>query len=405
MFFDFVKKNYNVLFFVFSSAIVCGIVFMSIFASLPYMLKENGYSTHAISIIFYASFSYSCKFIISNFIKNLINKLTNKPNIIKILMLTMQITIVVLLYIIIPLTTKYGLSMTGLLIFLLTLTVSIQDITSDYVRLIYFKHKDISIAATICTLGFKIGMLFGSAGILYLAHYLSWQIAFSTVSIIVVLCLISTIFLSINIAITNNISQPFKEYWRFCWNILNKYGIIWLSIFLILYKFSDIFINSFKPIFLQTKGIEKIAFANISQILGFFTLIIGSTLAGIASYKIGTKLCIKFSFFLQIICSFCFVIIAKYSVNLLDIALLTNISTFFFGFTTTILRIYFAEESQHNVNTYTTLLSLGSMARMFILYIAGIFTFFSLEWEILFYICALSNILGLLAYKKILKKI
>ena len=404
MAFEFTRKHHNVLFFVLTASITCGMVFMASLSSFAFMLTENGVSAKTISLILLCSFPHSCKFITSVFIKNALNKFANsKVNIIKVFMLSMQILIIILLSFIVLLTDCFGSITAGILMFLLTLAVSIQDIVSDYVRLQYFQGKDIAISTSICTIGFRIGLLIGGAGILYVAESFNWSLAFAIIATSIFPSILSTIALKRHSTINKELApESIKKYFKFCKNVLAKYGIVTLFLFFLTYKFPDTCINSLKPIFLQSKGIQKIDFANISQILGFVSMLAGSSFSGFLAYKIGTSQCLKISFVFNMLCSICFMILTKFNITLLETAIFVNVSTFLLSFSTAILRIYISEEAKQDINKYTILLSLGAAARTIILYISGSILDMT-SWMTLFFICFLTSIPGFIAYAKLLK--
>ncbi len=401
---QFFNKHSRVLFFILSVSLSCGIVFFGIILAFSFMLSENGFSTSKISTVFLASSPYSFKFAISPFIKNILYKYSKSNfNILKILAFTSQIITILGISSLGFFTNTSSLILIFITVFTTSIAGSIHDILADYLRIVYFNRKTLGMATSIGTIGFRLGMLIAGAGTLYLASFFNWKIAFIIVSLSILMSSISTIILPnksfIRIDEDNqSISQisSVKNYLYFCRDIIKKYSIPLIIIITFSFKFSDSCINSLKPIFLQTLGIGKVDFANISQLIGSAVIIISGSIAGSLTYSLGTKKCILISFIIQILSSICYILITYLEINIISIAILVNISTFFFGFSAVIYRTYISEISMSDINKYTIFLSMGSIGRTLSSSFGG-YIVSLLSWKILFILCVISNIPGLYA--------
>ena len=395
----FIRRHFNVLFFMFSSAFTGGIILVGVLSSLSVMLVERGFSASQIAIIPLATIPYSLRFIISPFVKNIIDK---SPSTVKMLAYVAQTLLIILLSMFGVFWEYPSLLVITVTVFILTVTVTVHDILGDYVRLTCFNKKSLGLATSICTVGFRIGMFVSGAGILYLAAMFNWKVAFVITGSTILISSLSTTFLpEIGNKGERNAQEvkSIQDYLKFFIDIFKKPNI-WIIILLIfVFKFSDSCINILKISFLL-QYISKVVFANISDIPGMFAVIFGGITAGVATYRVGTKQCVKISFVLQIIASFCFVILAHYKLNLFSIAIFINIATFLFGFSAVIFRAYISEISDSNINTYTVLLSIGSLVRVVSPSIGGVIAD-DYSWMALYLICAASNIPGLYAYIKI----
>ena len=398
---NFDSTHRRVLFFVFSVCTACGMVFSGVLSAFSFMLSESGFSTSQIATVFLASCPYSFKFSISPFIKNILYKYRNsKINIFKTIAFISQFMIIAGLTCLGFFNSESSLLIIFIAVFLMVLSGSIHDILADYLRILCFSKKTLGIATSIGTIGFRIGMLLSGAGILYIASYKGWKIAFFSISLVTLLSSISTILLpSKNIVHfekeTIHISSV-KSYLSFCKDIFKKYSVFIIILITFSFKFSDSSINSLKSVFLQSMGIGKIDFANISQIAGSLIIILSGSIAGLFTYKFGTKKCVKLSFYCQIMASVCYLILSLTKNNLLETAVFINIATFFFGFSAVVYRTYISEISMGDINKYTIFLSIGSVGRTLSSYYGGLTaSFFS--WPLLFLMCIISNIPGLYA--------
>jgi PAT family beta-lactamase induction signal transducer AmpG len=380
-----------------------GIVFMGVSANFPFMLSEMGVKISQISLVFIASLPYGLKFLLAPFIKNIINKYSSsKIDILKTMSFISQ-GIILLLFISIGFFEIYrSMSLAFVLVFLITTVISISDILCFHIKLISFGKSELGIAAAFSNMGFRLGSFISGAAILYIANAYSWHIGFLTVSFSILLSTIATIVLP---KITNTSSadidnKSFFVYVKYLIGLLKKRSFwIVLTIFFS-FKFSDICINSLKPIFLQLKGISKTDFANVSQIPGIIAQILGGLVAGFGTYKMKIESCIKASIIGGIIASLLFLYVAISNLNLVFLAIIMTISTFIFAISTIVLRTYIAQISNSNVVVYTLLLSMGSIVRVLSSY-TGALIVENYSWIFLYITCLVSNFPIFFIYKKL----
>lgn len=386
----------SILFFIFANAISCGVVFLGLISSFSYMLIEYGFSISKISLMFLASSPYSLKFLISPFIIKLLDlKAISKSPHKALLYITQVLTIGCMTTLgFVEADTPIVLIM--LIIFLTALSASAHDIIGDHIRLISFKGRKIGTATSIGTVGFRIGMLISGAGILHLSNRYGWTWAFFIVSLIHIFSTIATFFLpkiSNDVKFVKNITL--RKYIKTCFVIFKRYGLVFILVLTFSFKFSDSVINSLKAMFLHLIGISKADFANISQILGTGFIVLGGGLAGVVCSKIKMKHCLILSFISLLIASTSFLIISIYNISsLTQIAVLINIATLCFGFSSVLYRTFVSIISNRNVNTYTLLISIGSLFRVISSYVGGIIA--DISWSSIFTLCLLFTIPGLL---------
>jgi PAT family beta-lactamase induction signal transducer AmpG len=286
-------------------------------------------------------------------------------------------------------------------VFILTLAGAVHDIVGDHVRLKMFTGKNLGIATSIGTIGFRIGMLLSGAGTLYAANFFGWPCAFMLTSSTIVISFLATIFLPKQKAINDtDIKLSLKNYYRSGKSLIKKHGVAVILLLTLSFKFSDSCISSLKPIFLHSKNIDKISFANISQLLGSVAVIGGGFIAGLILAKCTLNKCLRISFLSQIIAASCFIILSIIDFSLPICALCVNTSSFILGFSAVIYRTYISNISMMDVNNYTLLISIGSAGRIISSYLGGIISD-RLTWTFLFALCLLSNLPGLFVCRKL----
>ncbi|MDR2666667.1 MAG: MFS transporter [Holosporales bacterium] len=399
--------KFAVALFVFNSALLSGLVFVGICSSFSFMLSEKGVGIKTITHLLMATIPYSWKFAISPFIKNFLIKFEkSKFNVIKTVALLSQLT------------TFFGfaslgffehsqtLAMSSFVILLTIFSVSVHDIVRGHIKLVLFDSTNMGLVSAVENAGFRVGMFLAGACLIYLANALNWKLAFLISSTCVFLSTFSVIFAKMHVKqhyATKNESTNFKEYFAFCLKILKRYAVFILLIVIFSFKFTDSCINVLKPAFMLYLGISKLEFANIAHVAGLFTTIISGIVAGITACKFGTPKCIKLTFIMQILTSIAFLYLASFKTNLVTITVLVNIATFTFGFSNVIFRTFTAEESKKDINTYTILLSIGSIVRISSYSVAGwIVEHYS--WYMIYFLCVVSNIPGIFLYSKLRSK-
>jgi PAT family beta-lactamase induction signal transducer AmpG len=279
-------------------------------------------------------------------------------------------------------------------ILVVILAGSVHDLLGDYIRLVSFKDKTLGVATSAGTIGFRVGMLVSGAGVLYLASLFSWKYAFAITGFSVLLSTLATILLP-PYEVPQKSTNSLRQYISFCVDLFKKHNIVLIILLTLSFKFADSNINGLKTVFLHSIGIGRTDFANISQVMGVLVMLIAGAVSGAASYRYDIKKCVKLSFTLQIIPAICFLYMAIFGNNsFLLTTTLVNISTFFLGFSAVIYRTYISEISETDINTYTILLSIGSMFRSLSACIGGIIVD-EFSWNALYIICILSNIPGL----------
>ena len=377
---------------------------MGIASSFPFMLSESGVQISKVSLVFIATLPYGFKFILAPVIKNFINRFSVRFNCIKFISFISQIVVFILFSILGIFAQNQNMFLAFVCIFLLTTVVSINEVVVSHVKLVSFEKTKLGIPTSISNFGFRIGSFMAGYLMLYISDLYSWKTSFFLASLSIVFLTVSTFLLP---EIKQKQIKIEKEFFKFYLGsfikFFKKYNI-WIFVLIIFsFKFSDSCVNSLKPLFLQFKGLSKTDFANVAQIPGVVCLTIGGFIAGMVSYKSSMKNCIILSLLGQIAASIIFIIISFCNLDLFSMLICVACSTLCFGFSNVTLRTYFAQKSNTDIVIYTTLLSIGSILRIFCSYLGGILVDYT-SWQIVFICCILSNFPLLFFCEKLLKK-
>lgn len=404
MFSELIHKKFSLISYIFFNSLLSGLILIGICSSFSLMLSEKGVGVSSITSLLLSTIPYSWKFIISPFVKNIITKYSSK-NIIKSISIIAQVIILVL-FSSLGFFENKNLWIAGLLIPILVIAVCVQDIVRAYIKLVIFKTENLGIISAIENTGFRIGMFIAGACIIYITNITSWALSFVIIGFIVIFAMISTLCMKVEdipSSQKNLKENSFKEYIKGCCEFLKGYKITILILAIISFKLTDSCVSVLKPIFFHYLGISRLDFANITHLVGIFSMITSGIVAGSLLYKIGMKNCIKITFILQMIASLIFMYFSAFKSNLLTITILVNISTFIFGFSGVVFRTFAAENSRKDINIYATLLSFGSLIRILSYSFAGVVVE-QYSWGTIYFICLLSNIPGYFLYLNLRKE-
>lgn len=373
---------------------------------MPFMLAERGVTPSEIATILVATLPYSWKFVLSPFLNNIIVKYADaKFDIVKVLALLLHTIIIVCFASIGRFSNSGSLITLNIIILIVSIVIACYDIVFSYVKLLLFKKNELGPVTSVINSGFRIGIFISGAVMLYVAEAKGWEMSFLVAAIITMASWVSVIMLP---RISHDTETPkqtvssIKAYVQSLRNFFSKKKVVFFLITMLSFKFTDSCISTMKPIFLQSIGMSKTTFANITHVLGLFVMITAGLIAGACIQKFSTIRCMKYTFIMQCIPAILFAIVACTKVELVALAIIINVSTIIFGFSNVVFRTYAAEEAYGDVNIFVLIISIGSLYRIFATKMGGIMVDIS-SWQMVFIMCLLSNIPGLIAYRRIVR--
>jgi PAT family beta-lactamase induction signal transducer AmpG len=184
-----------------------------------------------------------------------------------------------------------------------------QDISIDAYR-IEAAEDDLQAAMSAAyVFGYRVALLVGGAGMLYMAEYLSWVLAYQAVSLLAASLLLVTLLAPVpkiqrpgaeTVAVATEASSganriiralrrmllavvgPFADFiLRFRW-----YALL-LLLLVATYRVSDIIMGAMANPFYLELGYTKIQIADVTKVFGFFMTIFGSFLGGLLVNRYG----------------------------------------------------------------------------------------------------------------------
>lgn len=190
---------------------------------------------------------------------------------------------------------------TGLVAFIAAFCAATQDISIDAYRVEILKKEEFAAGAGMYAGGFRLAMLVASAGVLYIADFYTWFLAYTAMAGLFVVGIL-TIFIADEpecsktrkfIKIDNRpfkeqffpifqtaVLEPFKDF-------IQRRGWLLILLFIVFFKLGDnMVLNLANPFYVDMKFTD-IEIANVTKVFGLIATLSGLALGGIIMKKYG----------------------------------------------------------------------------------------------------------------------
>ena len=326
-------NKYNILAFI-PLGFCAGLPLPLIGATMSARLMDSGLSLTSIGLFALAGTPYALKFLWSPLIDTIkipfLNSLLGKR---RSWLLITQIILFLIFFIIAAINPLEDLYLLALLVCCAAFVSATQDIALDAYRIELHSEKELAAGIATYVLGYRIALIIAGAGALYLAEYMSWNLAFIIMSLCFLLGPIILIFLPSNNKIKDKQeinSSNFVSFTRWVKTAVldpfiefsQKQSWVWILLFIAIYKLGDALAGNMTTPFLLDIGFSKIQIANIVKVIGLAATLIGLFIGGmlVAKYNIVSILFI--GGFLQMFSNLFFAIQGAVGVNI-NILMLT----------------------------------------------------------------------------------
>jgi PAT family beta-lactamase induction signal transducer AmpG len=276
---------------------MCGMSLLLSGNTINFWLASNSIDPKTIGLFSLIVVPYIFKFLIAIFLaENKVLFLSRFFSHYKAWLIFAQTMLAIALFVMGFLDPKNNLMLIAILGCLIAVLTVIQDIILNYNRIDILEENEQVNGTAMYTIGYRIGLLFSGAGVIFLSAYLSWQIIYFGLAVIYV---ILTIFIIFIFQEKTFLKRSHKKTWNNIFilpftNIKHFNYIIWIITFLILYKLSDYMLTIMTNPFLLSIGYNAVEIATISKTFGIIMAIIG----GIASGPIISKFSLRKSLIL-----------------------------------------------------------------------------------------------------------
>ncbi|MDR2781195.1 MAG: MFS transporter [Holosporaceae bacterium] len=229
--------------------------------------------------------------------------------------------------------------------------------------------------------GHKIGMIITKVGALHLAYFFGWRIAYLSAAAAMFFQMIAILFIktpdercdanaaeSLKLLFSDSISKsliiPFRE-------MMKENGWSRLISILILYKSADFMMQKMSRSFLLEIGFSKIEIAEVVQLFGSISVIIGGFVSGYIIKKIGMSRAMFYFGITHAISFFSYTILLKRGAVLPELCLIILCEAFTGGCVTTVfLAIFYAACKTGSM--YALLWAIHEVSGIFFMGISGI---------------------------------
>lgn len=291
----------------------------------------------------------------------------------------------------------------ALLATLVAISSASQDIVIDAYRRESLTDEEQTIGASAYVLGYRIGALAAGAGGLILADYMSYQMVYAIMSMIMLYGVFITIIAdepkqnNTPSNFTESVIGPFTEFFGRHVSTNNitadrfKYltPILILS-FILLYKIGDTMAHSLSTNFYLETGFTKTEIGSVVKFFGLFATLIGAFIGGLLSLKIGLyRSLIIFGIF-QAIATLGFAVLASAGDNIYLLMIVVSLENLAAGMGYTAYLAFIANMTNRGFTAtqFALMTALMSLPRTLFSSYSG-FLVEILDWELYFIFCSL----------------
>ena len=291
----------------------------------------------------------------------------------------------------------------ALLATLVAISSASQDIVIDAYRRESLTDQEQTIGASAYVLGYRIGALAAGAGGLILADYMSYQMVYAIMSMIMLYGVFITIIAdepkqnNTPTNFTESVIGPFTEFFGRYVSTNNitadrfKYLTpILILLFILLYKIGDTMAHSLSTNFYLETGFTKTEIGSVVKFFGLFATLIGAFIGGLLSLKIGLyRSLIIFGIF-QAIATLGFAVLASAGDNIYLLMIVVSLENLAAGMGYTAYLAFIANMTNRGFTAtqFALMTALMSLPRTLFSSYSG-FLVEILDWELYFIFCSL----------------
>ena len=374
---------------------ISGMTFNLISFTIPYNLAEAKYSSTFVGLIFLTSLPYCLKPILAPFIdKYSIPFLCKGLGHRRGWAIAIQVCLLISISVFLIIEPTYNPLITIIVMPVISLCAALQDIVLDAYRIEHAKtEQDLSLISTFSITGFRIGMLIGSAGGLYISNILNWHYVYLCAFVVILLGPIIILHVTeprilkrktaTSLLSSTEYLQVIKDSFRLL-KIKNPKWFL-IILFILLYKSSDTVPAAMSSLVLIDLSFTTTEIAGISKAYGLLLMIMGGAIAGIITAKVGIVKSVFICGIFQLMSPLMFAILSIMGNNILIMFLTITLQNFTSGLGGTALVIYFSIlcDKQLVATQFSIISSFSSFSRILLSFSSGVAASY-LDWTTFF---------------------
>ncbi|KAF1712497.1 MFS transporter [Pseudoxanthomonas kalamensis DSM 18571] len=347
--------------------------------TLSTRLRDVGLDLGSIGLISLASFFYLLKFLWAPLIDRYRFPLTAFLGRRRSWLLASQIGVLVALAALALTRPEQGV--TGLVVWVLIASFAgaTQDSAVDAYRIEIAPATAQAALAATYTLGYRIGLILGGAGALYLAEYRGWKFSYLAMAALMLLPLLTTLLCREPVAPEATVQrridfvgafwQPFTSFFRGNGWVM---GLVLLA-FVGLFKFPDQVIGVMSGPFYLDSGYTKADIATVSKLFGIWVGILGAFAGGAAVAAFGFRRMLFVAALGVAISNLAFLLMAQHPSQIWAFYAAITADNLFQGFAGTVLVAFMSSLTDRNFTAtqYALLVSLANLPGKFVGGVSG----------------------------------
>ena len=344
------EKLVVIFFFGFSG----GLPFPLVYATLTYWLNESGIEKSTISAFAWIGFAYALKFLWSPLVDRLhLPILTTALGRRRAWLLFSQVLIAVALVVLSNIDPSQAITVFALVALAVAISSATQDMAIDAYRIECAPDEMQGLLAASYQYGYRIAMIVGGAGALYVADFMSWTIAYQAMAVCMGIGMLTTLMAKEPpVPVGSDVDErifddgfvrwfirsvvgPFVDFFR-------RYGRFALTmlLFIALYRISDYVLGILANPFYDDIGFTKSQVASVAKLYGLWVALIGIAGGGVAIAKLGPARSLILSATLIAGTNLFFVYLAATGPDLLTLTITISFDNFAQGFSGTVFIAY-----------------------------------------------------------------
>ncbi len=368
------EKLVVIFFFGFSG----GLPFPLVYATLTYWLNESGIEKSTISAFAWIGFAYALKFLWSPLVDRLhLPILTTALGRRRSWLLLSQILIAAALVVLANIDPSQAITAFALVALAVAISSATQDMAIDAYRIECAPDEMQGLLAASYQYGYRIAIIVGGAGALYVADFMSWTIAYKAMAVCMGIGMLTTLLAkeppvpegsNVDARVfdegfarwfVNSVVGPFVDFFK-------RYGWFALTmlLFIALYRISDYVLGILANPFYDDIGFTKSQVASVAKLYGLWVALIGIAGGGVAIAKLGPARSLILSATLIAVTNLFFVYLAATGPDLLALTITISFDNFAQGFSGTVFIAYLS--SLTNISFTATQYALFSSLSVFV---------------------------------------
>lgn len=354
-----------------------GLPFPLVYSTLTYWLNEADIEKSTITTFAWVGFAYAFKFLWSPLVDRLhLPILTRALGRRRAWLLLSQVLIGLSIATLSVMDPAQAIGAFAFVAVAVAVSSATQDMAIDAYRIECAEEHMQGLLAAAYQYGYRIAMIVGGAGALYIADFMSWTIAYQAMAACMVVGVATTLLCREPVVpeaagdgrifdegfgrwFVASVVTPFVDFFR-------RYGVFALTMlaFIALYRISDYVLGILANPFYDDIGFTKSEVASVAKLYGLWIALVGIAGGGVAVLKLGPAKSLILSATLIAVTNLFFVYLAYAGPDIPALILTISFDNFAQGFSGTVFIAYLS--SLTNVSFTATQYALFSSLSVFV---------------------------------------